>query len=104
MVILTDFVPKRRLVSGVTNAVEAVVTTTEDHGYDTGLVVRLIVPDAYGMSVYEQGTINVLSDTTFSVSIDTTNLETFSAPTFPPTGFTPAQVVPISGVTDNQAR
>lgn len=103
MVILSDFVPKRRLVSGVTNAFEAVVTTTEDHGYETGLVVRLFVPSSYGMAIYEQGKINVLSDTSFSVTIDTTNLEVFSAPTFPPTGFTSAQVIPISGATNNQA-
>jgi len=44
----SDFVPKRRLLSNVTNALRAIVTTTEDQGYETGQIVRLIVPLAYG--------------------------------------------------------
>jgi predicted HAD superfamily phosphohydrolase len=44
----SDFVLKRRLLSNVTNALRAIVTTTEDHGYETGQIVRLIVPLVYG--------------------------------------------------------
>lgn len=99
----SDFVPKRRLISNVTNALRAVVTTTEVHGYETGQVVRLIVPFAYGMSLdYVQAIIEVLSANTFETDVDTRNQNSFVEPTFPP-GFTQAQVVPISGVEDNIA-
>lgn len=103
MATTSDFSPKRRLVSNVTVANPAVVTTTEDHEYDSGLVVRLFVPSAYGMNVYEEGTITVINTTSFSVTIDTSNQLAFSSPTFPGTNYTQAQVIPISGVTDNEA-
>lgn len=98
-----DFVPKRRLISNVTNAFQAVVTTTEAHGYETGLIVRLFVPRAYGMDLFNQGTVTRLDDTSFSVDIDTSNQSPFVEPTYPPIQFTQAQVIPISGVTDNIA-
>lgn len=99
----SDFVPKRRLLSNVTNALRAIVTTTEDHGYETGQIVRLIVPLAYGMHLnYVQTQIVVLSPTTFETDVNTSNQLPFVEPTFPP-GFTEAQVVPISGVEDNIA-
>lgn len=99
----SDFVPKRRLLSNVTNALRAIVTTTEDHGYETGQIVRLIVPLAYGMHLnYVQAQIVVLSPTTFETDVNTSNQLPFVEPTFPP-GFTNAQVVPISGVEDNIA-
>lgn len=99
----SDFVPKRRLLSNVTNALRAIVTTIEDHGYETGQVVRLIVPLAYGMDLnYVQARINVLSNTEFETDVNTENLLPYVTPTFPP-GFTEAQVVPITGTTDNIA-
>ena len=48
------FVPVRQLIDDVTNEVNAEVTTVDDHGYLTGYVVRVIVPQAYGMNIYEQ--------------------------------------------------
>lgn len=99
----SNFVPKRRSVTNVTNALNAVVTTSEDHGYSTGQIVRMIVPKAYGMSLsYIQTPIEVLSPTSFQTNINTSNQLTFVTPIFPP-AFTPAQVVPITGVVDNIA-
>lgn len=99
----TDFVPKRRLISDVTRALNAEVTTSEDHGYETGLDVRLIVPKSYGMELQFVPTeISVTSSTQFTTTVDTRSQDPFVAPTFPP-GFTDAQTVPISGVTDNAA-
>lgn len=101
----SDYVPKRRLIFNVTNAVNAEVTTTEDHGYETGYVVRVNVPEAYGMSLFAQAKIIVTGTTTFLTDIDTSNQLPFIPPVFVPdgSGFTNAQVVPISGVTDNIA-
>lgn len=101
----SDFVPKRRLISNVTNAVGAVVTTTEDHGYETGYVVRVNVPQSYGMSLYAQAKIIVTGTNTFLTDIDTSNQPPFVSPVFVPdgSGFTNAQTTPISGVTENIA-
>lgn len=99
----SDFVPKRRLIADITNALQALVTTTEDHGYETGQFIRLIVPVQYGMHLdYVQALIEVTSATQFLTDVDTRNYNDFVEPTFPP-GFTPAQAVPISGVEDNIA-
>ena len=96
--------PQLRLISSVTNAEEAVVTTTEDHGYETGMFVRIFVPHTYGMEIYEQTEIEVLSDTTFRTQINTSNVNPFVAPSlYPPIAFTPAQAIPMTGTEDNVA-
>lgn len=98
-----SFDPKVRIVSDVTQNYRAEVTTTEDHGYETGYVVRLFVPPAYGMSIYESSKIVVTGDRTFTTYIDTTFQNAFVTPTFSANGqgFTQAQVVPISGTERN---
>ena len=70
-----DFDPKRREISAVTNATEAQVTTTEDHGYSVGQLVRLHVPKDYGMVLNGVvGTILTIPGTTdFTVDVDTTS-------------------------------
>lgn len=102
----TDFVPKRRLISNVTISTTAEVTTTEAHGYETGYVVRVFVPAAYGMSLYQQATIAVTGANSFLTNIDTSSQLPFVPPTFTPggVGFTDAQVIPMSGVEDNALR
>ncbi len=102
--ILSDFVPQLNLIQNVTNAVNAVVTTITAHGYDEGIYVRVNIPIEYGMELFEESPIVVLSSTTFSTLIDTSQMDPFVSPTlYPPVGFTPAQVVPMGGVTDNIA-
>jgi hypothetical protein len=91
-----SFTPVRRLISAVTNAEQAVVTTSADHGYVTDDWVRLVVPLSHGMEIdYEQSRITVLSTTQFRTDIDTSFRLPFVVPAAP---FTPAQVVPIGGV------
>ncbi|NGX57244.1 MAG: hypothetical protein K940chlam3_00130 [Chlamydiae bacterium] len=93
-----NFTPVRRLISAVTIAEQAVVTTTADHGYSTGDWVRLIVPGVYGMVIdYEPTKITVTSTTQFRTNVDTSYRLAFVAPTAPP-AFTNAQVVPFGGV------
>ena len=101
-VILTNFVPRRKEISDVTNATNAVVTTTEDHGYFNGQIVRLHVPEDYGMVLrFVQATIlSVDSPTSFTTDVDTAELAPYLTPSTPP-GFTQSHVVPISGVEDN---
>ena len=106
--------PAMRNILSITNANPAVVTTTfdgtnpGDHLYRSGLIVRLDIPVGYGMeqvnSLYAP--ITVLSDSTFSIAIDTTSMDAFVAPAAPVTidgkVFTnfgnPAQSVPIGDV------
>ena len=104
--VFSDFQPHSHLLSNVTIAERAVVTTQDDHLYETGYVVRIFVPLAYGMSLYEQTTIEVTSDTTFITNINTTNQKPYVTPTFTPgiaDGFTQAQVIIMTGTVDNVA-
>ena len=105
---LADFVPKRRRISNVTKSKEAVVTTTEPHGYITGQFVRLHVVAPNPMildSVKAKVTIDPNdpnNDVNFVTDYDTSNLFSYAAPTFPP-AFSQAHVVPITGDTKNIA-
>lgn len=104
--IFSNFQPHSHLLSNVTIGPRAVVTTADDHGYATGYVVRIFVPIAYGMTLYQQTTIEVTGTTTFITNIDTTNQKPYVTPTFTPgiaDGFTPAQVIIMTGTVDNVA-
>ncbi len=91
-----------RLITNITNANPAVVTTSFAHQYMTGLIVRMVVPNPYGMVNVNglTGTITVLTPTTFSIDIDTTAFNPFiyPGPTPPPGTRTPAQVVPVGEI------
>ena len=102
--ILSNFEPQYSIISSVTNDFNAVVVTAEPHGFTTGWYVTLDIPLAYGMGadVFEQVVILVIDDVTFATDFDTTNLNPFVVPTFPP-AFTLAQAIPISGETRNTA-
>ena len=96
--------PAMRLIASITNANPAVVTTTFDHGYISGNIVRLVIPPACGMEQANEqtGAIFVLSPTTFAISIDTTRYQPFSIPTDAPLWVNIcAQVVPIGEVNES---
>ena len=96
-----------RNILSITQAQQAVITTTFDginpgyHQYMTGLIARIYVPDGFGMTQIDkkQSTITVLSPSTFSVDINTTNFDPFVIPNYQPGNFgTPANVVPVGEV------
>jgi len=90
-----------RLISDITNAEEAVITTTFDHDYETGDIVRLMVPRANGMYEANQlvGTITVTSTTEFSIDINTTDFNAFtSIPNPSPLVNSCAHVVPVGEI------
>lgn len=107
------FRPAEIGIIAITNANPAVVTTgtvTLDSGnmqvvtavnnnYKSQLIVRIRIPDDYGMKQLNKfkGTITVLSSTTFSIPIDTTTFDQFVIPVQvnPQPLTTPAQAVPI---------
>lgn len=103
------FQPAMRNILSITQAANALITTTFDginpgnHQYQTGLIVRLYVPTGFGMVQLNRvdSPITVVNDTQFTVPIDTTYFDAFVVPAFQPGAFgTPAQVVPIGEVND----
>src|SRR5208282_3849876 len=93
-----------RNILSITQDINALVTTTFDgvnpgnHQYSTGLIARLYVPNGFGMVQANalEGTISVVNDTQFTITIDTTTFDAFVIPTYTPGKFgTPAQVVPV---------
>lgn len=95
--------PSMRIITAITNANPAQVTTSFAHQYVTGTIVRLDIPLGFGMTQANQlfGPIAVTSPTTFSIAIDTTMFDTFVVPssTLLPSGITTplqqAQAVPF---------
>lgn len=71
------FQPSMRIVQAITTANPASVTTTFDHDYITGTVVRLDIPAGFGMKQMNQktGAITVTGLTTFNIDIDSTLFE-----------------------------
>jgi len=91
-------VPPINYVTAITKSNPAIVTTQTPHGYTSGLTVRIVFPHTvnpiFGMTQIddEVGEIVVLTGTTFSVSIDSSDYDPFtfvSVPQIP-------QVVPIA--------
>ena len=76
------FQPAMRLISSITNANPAVVTTTFDHDYITGTIVRLHIPDGYGMKQADEQavTIAVTGTDTFTINIDTIRFDALVIP------------------------
>ncbi len=98
------FMPAYRDIINITNAPEAVVTTTFAHGYLDGAIVRIYIPLNFGMQQINemQGSITVLSPTTFSITIDSTQMDPFSIPPIQPGwNLTPAHVVNVGEDNDH---
>lgn len=74
--------PAMRLIASITNASAPVVTTTFDHGYITGTIVRFDLPPAVGMQQLNQQTlpITVTGTNTFTMPVDTTTFQAFAIP------------------------
>ncbi len=89
--------PAMRIISAITNAHSAQVTTTFAHNFSSLLIVRINIPSHFGMQEINQliGTITVNSPTTFLIDIDTTTFSAFSAPTNYPFNYQSATVVPV---------
>jgi hypothetical protein len=100
-----QFVPLRKYITGITQASSAVITTSINHGFSTGDVVTINVPAGFGMSQIngQQGTVTSLTDTTFSVNINSSSYTAFAFPASGAAPFTFAEVVPVSGPFNNSS-
>jgi hypothetical protein len=94
------FQPAMRVISSITNSAQALVTTTIPHQYDTGMIVRLNLPQGFTMQQVNQktGIITVINPTSFVVDIDTSLFEPFSSPTSFPDDRQYAQVTPVGEI------
>lgn len=95
----TNFVPSSQIISTITKANPGVVTTVANHGYQSGLFVRLVIPLASGMEqvngqVY---TISVLSNNSFDIGVNTTNFDSF----IPGSTKQLPQVIPVGSIAKN---
>ena len=96
------FYPRRRYITKITQASQAVITLSVTHGYLVGQSVRLVVPAAYGM-VEMNGLLgdivaintNTSSGNTITVDIDSTGFTAFAWPLSAAVPFTAAEVVPV---------
>lgn len=96
------FYPRRRFITKISQAAQAVVTLSVTHGYKVGQQVRFEVPTAFGMVEMNglQGTIVAINTTTTSgntitVDIDSSAFTAFAFPLTAAVPFSPALVVPI---------
>lgn len=97
---VADYVPKRRVITAITNAQNAVATAA-NHGYASDEYVRINVPVNYGMRLGNIiARITVININTFSLNVSTLLLDTFVVPGAP---LVRAESVPISETTDNVA-
>ena len=96
------FYPRRRFITGITKAAQAVVTLSVTHGYIVGQAIRFNVPAVYGMTEIHEllGTIVAIDTTltsgnTVTVDIDSTAFTAFAFPLTLDVPFSPALVVPV---------
>lgn len=93
------FVPSSQTISSISNANPAVVTTSQNHGYSTGLIIRLYFPIKVGMDNLNNQAfmITVLSPTTFSIPVNSSNFNVFS----PKNTKQLPQVIPVGDIAKN---
>lgn len=91
-------------ILSITNANPAVIVTSYDgltaasNDYINGLIVRIVVPQYFGMQQINglTGIITIIDPTSFSITIDSTSFDPFSIPTLEPANlYNAAQVIPI---------
>lgn len=94
------FQPAMRIITDITNANPASVTTSFPHQYKTGMIVRIILPLGYGMEEINQkfSDITVTGSTTFNINIDTTFFRVFTIPSTAPENLQYAQAIPTGEV------
>jgi hypothetical protein len=91
------YMPAMREITAITLEENALVTTSFDNGYLDGAIVRIDVPQEYGMQQINHltGTIAIVSPTSFHINIDTRTFDAFIAPVLP---LQVAQVVPVGEI------
>lgn len=94
-----DYQPERAYITNISQASQAVVSTSFDHGYSVDEAVTVYVPIGWGMTEMNglRGKIVAVTANTFTVDIDSSAFTAFSFPTsaFVSAGAGLPHVVPI---------
>ena len=91
------YVPQRRTITNITQAAQAVVTTSTNHGLTIGQVVRVLVPSRFGMSQANRIQAKIVNATATTLTLDM-NSSGFTAFAYPTVAQYPVnfpQIVPI---------
>lgn len=93
-----NFYPRYSFIESITNALQAVVTFTEDHDFTPGEIVSFRVGRAFGMDEINNKRAKVLytTDDTITVDIDTSTWTPFSVANLDEPGTSPPVCVPSS--------
>jgi len=88
-----------RIITAITNANPCVITTSLPHQYENGLIVRVNITPKHGMFQINQqtGIVTKLSDTTFSLNIDSSAYDPFTIPSL--LNYTCSQITPVGEIT-----
>jgi len=96
------FYPRRRFITKITQAQQAVVTLSVTHQYEIGQLIRMVVPAAYGMVEMNglQATIVDVNEdpdagNTITIDVDSTSFTVFAFPVTADVPFSPAETVPM---------
>ncbi len=103
------FQPAMRVIAAITPntfspTVATTVTTTLNHQYQPGIIVRFDIPLLFGMQQLNQqvGTIlTIPTPTTFTIDLPTASFDSFSIPSSFPPSYQDAQVVPVGEINDS---
>ena len=100
------FQPAMRIIASITKGNPTIIETTFAHQYQTGLIVRVYIPDNFGMQQIDQlyGPIIVTSPTTFTISIDSTLFDDLTVPASPLAIDSSPLIVPIGEVNSQLAQ
>lgn len=79
------FQPAMREISAITKGTITIITTTINHNYQNGLIVRILIPYNYGMTQIngQDGIVTRINATQFSLPIDSTYYDDFVIPALP---------------------
>lgn len=78
-----DFQPSMRVITAITNANPAGITTSFDHDFFVTDIVRIIIPRGFGMAQINNRVVQIVeitSPTTFTIAIDTSDFDVFNDP------------------------
>ena len=106
------FYPRRRVITNITQAANAVVTTSIPHGLTVGQMVRITMPPVPGAAATMSQINGLLGEvtavggaingqnTTFTLNIDSTGFTAFAYPLTDNAPFTPPYMTPVGEGTD----
>lgn len=98
------FQPSLRIIESVTTGTITEIKTTQDHLYETGLLVRIVIPEEWGMYQLNNvvGEIVVTGSDTFTLPIYSIGYDSLVAPSYPLALHSYPKVIPMASGSSNQ--